>query len=318
MDTTGEPCGEWHALIVDMLDGSASPEDVAAVQDHIRHCPVCAADLAFAQRMQSTWPVPSREAAPADLFDRIADTTWNRPRSRWWGLWSARPAWLAVPAAVAIGIVSMQYRATEPVRVVSSESSQDRVAVMPAEPRPTVPIPATTGKVPSPAAPATTSVPRALARRVDSAGKGTQHPVRTRRMVALDSVREESVSAIAAGRAAVQAMAPVLRTDAAQALVTSAGIVAASLPRTTTFETQSTESVQTVSAPSVPMGLPASQPSSQALASHMEDDIDRSSYQSGLTAQSEASRQGKLAVRATQSDASRVSVVQAPVSTGNR
>jgi anti-sigma factor RsiW len=99
-------CQDVLDLLDDVVDGTAGPEERAAVLAHLSSCAACAAEerLARALREQGR-RLPSSLAPPRDLWPEVAEriAAERSPRARWL-------VGLATAAAVVMGLVSLTHR----------------------------------------------------------------------------------------------------------------------------------------------------------------------------------------------------------------
>jgi anti-sigma factor RsiW len=136
---------EWDDFAVDYLDGRLSPDDKAAVEQHLVGCPSCASRMAAQQSVITFLQRTPQDEAPESMEDAVLGellfptrpgaqqafrgrVLQSPPRSRWSRL---RP-WLPVTAAVAVvlmGVVAFGVLKPSPNNFVATkEATTTRIA----------------------------------------------------------------------------------------------------------------------------------------------------------------------------------------------
>jgi anti-sigma factor RsiW len=113
-------CGDARILVMGLIDGELSPEEVRQVEDHLAVCPACRGEFETYQRLGSVADTLAKEVLPMNT-----DMAWERIYDRltrsagwvllWigitimagWGLWALGAEYLAnpdVPLAVRVGV----------------------------------------------------------------------------------------------------------------------------------------------------------------------------------------------------------------------
>lgn len=127
-------CGD-NAALVGYLYGEGEPGERVAIEAHLKHCPVCAAEieaLGSTRTLLAAWTPPE-----ADLGFRIVSEARSnvlRPR-QWWR--QPMPAWAQAAAAVLIfatgmslGVVSRNTEQTQPEAVAQAPAPTNAVAAV--------------------------------------------------------------------------------------------------------------------------------------------------------------------------------------------
>lgn len=89
-----EDCGNIRELIPDFVGGRLAAADLEFVQDHVRSCSECAAELELARVVLAT-----RLAPPPELLGRLlrsVQASRPAPARTWWGVSAAAIAALAL------------------------------------------------------------------------------------------------------------------------------------------------------------------------------------------------------------------------------
>lgn len=299
-------CEALYGALEEMAKGRSTGVDRAALEAHLSACARCAGELAFLRAMMVAWPAPARAVPEDALTARIAAVTYRRRR------WSdfVVPKSLPLRVVVATGLVA----AAVPIalRTVGGNAVV-RVATEPRM-RPIVFEPSVNSQ-------------RARARvseRPDSAAVAAALPRTTPRDTLLRPLPSRSV---ARPRRAV----PVLEdkrvaTESPNIEVNgSVGVASASVSGSTASASAGSGAsfAKVVFGGADPTVTQASfavpRASSGSVIAFEDETGERAAYQAGLTAQSDASRAVGTVVRTeTDTAATRLAVVQAPVVTGNR
>ena len=276
--------------------------------------------------MRSAWATPDRVAVPDGLHERIASSTWAKPR--WWQLSARgwRPVALAVPALAGLLGIAVWRTISVPVGEVpraaslvasdrgvpvatrnqSTKSGEHNRGVVDVKPSLTR-IPAV-GAITAKRVIARSGNPGSgLVARVAEPARESRRPV----MATVSRVRDQDLTV-----ASPSAIGD--RLSVQPATVLAAVPADKSAPSSRVSLGADTSAVSP--SPSMSARVAAGGPTlgTTVFLASVEDDSSRSSYQDELIAQSEASRKPGVAGFAGAAEANRVSVVQAPVATGKR
>lgn len=72
------PCREVFVRLDDYLDRTLGPEELAAVEHHLAHCAVCAAEFRFeTQWVEQLRAKLRRLQVPPELAGRLASSLWE-------------------------------------------------------------------------------------------------------------------------------------------------------------------------------------------------------------------------------------------------
>lgn len=141
-------CRDVEPMLVDLADGTLSPEEKALVDDHVAHCAGCAMDVALLKETFAVLRTEVQELPPEHYFSNLLPKVRLRidAKERPWGF--AFPAWIGkmtaplTVSAMALVVVAL-FRAFEPgdehspLRSIVEQIPGDEIAsivVSPTEP----------------------------------------------------------------------------------------------------------------------------------------------------------------------------------------
>jgi len=129
----------WERL-QDHLDGALSPDEERRLEAHLETCPICRGELAALRRLvAAASELPREIPPPRDLWSGIAprlaqratrthapESSWDRLRASWRGLW---PVMVGTAAVLVIVIASTVERAAQvPPDPAATFAAQNEVA----------------------------------------------------------------------------------------------------------------------------------------------------------------------------------------------
>lgn len=329
MTTSHENCQEIQELLSAYVDGEANPEETARVAAHVEGCFACASHLAFLRTAAAAWRRIPMEMPSPRLAERIAQATYARPRFRDRVLEALRPlpTRLALGTALGAGIVSvfvMQRVGTPPEAPVVAAGTVGRPLQNDAGEE-TAPSPAVAGSESAKARPSS-PMPRKESKEITVA----QAPTKKTRPAAgpeLPRSRSGIVLAVGASRISHRMSArPAGVSEGVRIAVPETGLAARSQREERTLTTSDPEPLAPSTTSERTVAPADSRPTLVASLSPDESDpgsgAEETSGTSGKISWKEFARSGNEPLRALRgvpvprpADGSRVSVVDAPVTT---
>ncbi len=102
---------KWTSKLDIFLDGALSVSEMLAVQEHVRGCPGCAADLlGRVQMKRAIQSVGQRYSPSVELRQRVRQQISSRARRTPWGIWVPAASFAILLIFVSLAVLSVRQR----------------------------------------------------------------------------------------------------------------------------------------------------------------------------------------------------------------